>query len=97
MKKIKNVSEKFTKSMKKIISLTKDVKIIEILDLMVEEFGEINDEDSDYIHAINADIESDLQILEKEVKGKCDMEVVSYILREIKNSLVKRYNLVATI
>lgn len=95
MAKIKNVREEFTKKTKKIITLTKDEQIIDILSLMLEEFAELEEEDSEFINAMNVNINSSLDRLTKEVKKNVAIETIAETLRDIKTALAKRYNLIS--
>lgn len=94
MAKIKNVRDEFTKKTNKIITLTNDEKIIDILSLMKEEFAVLEEENSEFVNAINVSINSSLDRLTKEIKKKANIETISETLRDIKVALVKRYNLV---
>lgn len=94
MAKSKNIGDDFTKKANKIITLTKDEKIIDILSLMKEEFALLEDDKSEFVSAVNGNINSSLDKLTKIIKKNADIETVSEILRDIKVALVKRYNLV---
>ncbi|MFI3329514.1 MAG: hypothetical protein R3Y05_03370 [bacterium] len=96
MKKNKDVSEEFIKKANKLITLTSDEQVVEILVLMKEEFDLLEDEDSEFVNAIDGNISAALDKLVKEVKKDDNNEKISAILRDIKVNLVKRYNLVTT-
>lgn len=96
MKKNKDVSEEFIKKANKLITLTSDEQVVEILVLMKEEFDLLEDEDSEFVNAIDGNIGTALDKLVKEVKKDDNNEKISAILRDIKVNLVKRYNLVTT-
>lgn len=94
MAKIKKVREEFTKKTNKIITLTTDEKIIDILSLMKEEFAILEEVNSEFVNAVNVNINASLDRLTKDVKKKVDIEIIAETLRDIKVALVKRYNLV---
>lgn len=96
MKKGKNAGEEFTRKANKLITLTSDEAVIEILSLMKEEFDELEDEKSEFVNTIDDNIEAALDKLAKEMKKDENIEVVSELLREVKINLVKRYNLVSS-
>ncbi|MFI3252326.1 MAG: hypothetical protein R3Y60_04205 [bacterium] len=94
MAKSKYIGDEFTKKANKIITLTNDEKIIEILSLMKEEFDDLEEDKSEFVNAVNVNINSSLDKLTKEIKKSNNIEVISELLRDIKIALVKRYSLV---
>lgn len=96
MKKNKNVGEEFTKKANKLITLTSDEQVVEILVLMKEEFDLLEEDDNEFVSAIDSNINTALDKLVKEVKKDDNNEKVAAILKDIKVNLVKRYNLVTT-
>ncbi len=96
MKKNKDINEEFIKKANKLITLTSDEQVVEILVLMKEEFELLEEDDSEFVNAIDGNISTALDKLVKEVKKEDNNEKISAILRDIKVNMVKRYNLVTT-
>ncbi len=94
-KKNKDMFDEFLKKANKAITLTDDERVIEILSLMKEEFELLEESEDEFVETIDNSIETALDKLAKEVKKKDNIEKISVILRDIKVSLVKRYNLVS--
>lgn len=61
---------------------------------MKEEFAILEEVNSEFVNAVNVNINASLDRLTKEVKKKVDIEIIAETLRDIKVALVKRYNLV---